>query len=198
MDSFTLPPHTQALMFDADGTLIDTWSLHRAVWSELFATHGFTVTDVWWEEYAHEDLLTMVQAVLPGADEAMAYDMNAEGTRIYHQSLDRVERIHHVTELAEAFHGSLPMAVVTAGFREVVMPTLEAVGIAHLFDAVVTGDDVPQIKPAPDGYRLAAQLLNVDSAHCVVFEDSDSGLTAARAAGIGTMVDVRGSRLTVV
>lgn len=191
MSAFTPPPGTQALLFDADGTLIDTWGLHRAVWTELLGGAGFTVTDDWWQAYAHEDLLTMVQAAVPGADLARAEEMNDEGTRIYLESLHRVDRVHHVAQIAEQFHGHLPMAVVTAGFRDVVVPTLEAVGIAGLFSAIVTGDDVDRIKPAPDGYATAARLLGAAPSACVAFEDSDSGLQSARDAGIGTLVDIR-------
>ncbi len=191
MTSFTPPIGTQALLFDADGTLIDTWGLHRAVWTELLGRVDFTVTDDWWEAYAHEDLLTMVQAAVPGADLNRAEELNEEGTRLYLESLDRVDRVHHVAQIAERFHGQFPMAVVTAGFRDVVVPTLEAVGIAGLFSAIVTGDDVDQIKPAPDGYALAARLLGVDPSACVAFEDSDSGLRSARDAGIGTLIDIR-------
>jgi HAD superfamily hydrolase (TIGR01509 family) len=191
MTTFTPPDGAKALLFDADGTLLDTWALHRTVWTELLSREGFTVTDDWWEAYAHEDLLTMVQGALPGADEVQADEMNDEGTKIYLESLHLVERIHPVTEIAQEFHGRLPLAVVTAGFRDVVVPTLEAVGIADLFTVVVTGDDVNQIKPAPDGYEKAAHLLGVRAIDCVAFEDSDSGLESAQRAGIGTLVDVR-------
>lgn len=191
MSAFTPPPGTQALLFDADGTLIDTWGLHRAVWTGLLAQFDFTVTDAWWEAYAHEDLLTMVQAVVPEADLAYAEELNEEGTRIYLESLHLVDRVHHVTAIAQQFHGQFPMAVVTAGFRDVVVPTLEAVGIAGLFSTIVTGDDVDRIKPAPDGYAMAAQRLGVDPGACVAFEDSDTGLQSARDAGVGTLVDIR-------
>lgn len=191
MSAFTPPPGTQALLFDADGTLIDTWGLHRAVWTELLGRVDFTVTDEWWDAYAHEDLLTMVQAAVPGADLARAEAMNDEGTQIYLESLHLVDRVHRVAEIAERFHGQFPMGVVTAGFRDVVLPTLEAVGIADLFSAIVTGDDVDRIKPAPDGYAKAADLLGVDPRACVAFEDSDTGLQSARDAGIGWLVDIR-------
>ena len=191
MSAFTPPPGTQALLFDADGTLIDTWGLHRAVWTELLGRMDFTVTDEWWEAYAHEDLLTMVQSAVPGADLARAEAMNDEGTQIYLVSLHLVDRVHRVAEIAERFHGQFPMGVVTAGFRDVVLPTLEAVGIADLFSAIVTGDDVDRIKPAPDGYAKAADLLGVDPRACVAFEDSDTGLQSARDAGIGWLVDIR-------
>ena len=191
MSAFTPPPGTQALLFDADGTLIDTWGLHRAVWTELLGRTNFAVTDEWWEAYAHEDLLTMVQAAVPSADLPRAEAMNDEGTQIYLGSLHLVDRVHRVVEVAERFHGQFPMAVVTAGFRDVVLPSLEAVGIADLFAAIVTGDDVDRIKPAPDGYAKAVDLLGVDPRFCVAFEDSDTGLQSARDAGIGLLVDIR-------
>lgn len=191
MDPFTPPPLTQALLFDADGTLVDTWGLHRAVWTDLFSRYDFTVTDEWWEQYANLPLVPMVRAVVPEADEDLAHELNRQGTEVYLESLHLIDRIDEVVEVARRFHGRLPLAVVTGGYRDVVVPTLEAAGIAHLFDAIVTADDVVHSKPAPDVYRLAADLLGADPARCVAFEDSDVGLESARGAGIGTLVDIR-------
>jgi HAD superfamily hydrolase (TIGR01509 family) len=65
------------------------------------------------------------------------------------------------------------------------------VGIAELFNPVITVDDVAHGKPAPDAYLLAAQRLGVDPAQCVAYEDSGSGMTSAREAGVGVIIDVR-------
>ena len=83
------------------------------------------------------------------------------------------------------------MAVVTGGFRDAVVPSLDAVGITGLFDVIVTADDVAHSKPAPDVYLRAMQLLDVPPHECVVYEDSEIGIESARRAGISTIVDVR-------
>ena len=83
------------------------------------------------------------------------------------------------------------MAVVSGGPRVAVLASLRAVGIEHLFDLVVTADDVPAGKPAPDAYLKAIADLGVDPQACVAYEDSASGMASARDAGIPVIHDVR-------
>jgi HAD superfamily hydrolase (TIGR01509 family) len=76
------------------------------------------------------------------------------------------------------------MAVVTGGARRVVTRSLEYTGLAPLFPHVVTFEDVPRGKPAPDMFLHAAALLGVDPTRCVVFEDGEPGIIGALAAGM--------------
>ena len=185
------PADTQALLFDCDGTLVDTMGLHRLVWAEIFARYGFEVTDEWWEDYANVALLPFVQAVIPDADEVLADELNREGIELFVKRLHLIDPLEHVIDVARANHGQRPMAVVTGGYRDVVVPTLDAVGITSLFDVIVTADDVVDSKPAPDVYLRAAEQLGVDPARCVAYEDSDIGLASARQAGVGHVIDIR-------
>jgi HAD superfamily hydrolase (TIGR01509 family) len=190
-DPLRVDPSTEALLFDCDGTLVDSMGLHRVVWSELFARYGFLVTDAWWEDYANVALMPFVQAVIPDADQALADELNREGTDMFVERLHLIDPLEHVIEVARQHHGRLPLAVVTGGYRDVVVPTLDAVGITGLFDVVVTADDVIDSKPAPDVYLRATQLLAVDPGRCVAYEDSDIGMAAARGAAIGRVIDIR-------
>jgi HAD superfamily hydrolase (TIGR01509 family) len=79
---------------------------------------------------------------------------------------------------------AVPRAVVTSTQRLRAGRKLETSGIAHFFEVVVTGSDVTEPKPAPEGYLKAAAALGVDPARCVVFEDSAFGVRAALAAGM--------------
>jgi HAD superfamily hydrolase (TIGR01509 family) len=72
-----------------------------------------------------------------------------------------------------------------------VAASLDAVGIAGLFDVIVTVSDVDHGKPAPDAYLRAIDLLGVRADACVAYEDTASGLESARGAGIPVIVDVR-------
>ncbi len=110
---------------------------------------------------------------------------------MYMDAIHLVAPMEHVVEIAQEHHGRLPMAVVTGGYREIIIPTLDAAGITHLFDVVVTADDVVHSKPAPDVYARAASLLQVDPARCIAYEDSEIGMESARGAGIGRVVDIR-------
>ncbi|HAN72305.1 MAG TPA: HAD family hydrolase [Actinobacteria bacterium] len=184
-------PETAALLFDCDGTLVDTMGVHRLVWAEIFGRYGFTMTDDWWEEYANVALVPFVQAVIPDAGMELADELNQEGMAMFIDALHLVEPLEHVIEVAREHHGRLPMAVVTGGYREIIIPTLDAAGITHLFDVIVTADDVVHSKPAPDVYSRAMALLEVDPVRCIAYEDSEIGMTSALAAGVGRVIDIR-------
>lgn len=182
---------TQAILFDCDGTLVDTMPIHRAVWSELFLRYDFVITDEWWEEWANLPLLPMVQHVIADATPELADQLNVEAMEMYNEMLHMIEPLDHVIEVARQHHGRLPMAVVTGGYRDVVVPSLNEAGITHLFDHIVTADDVTHSKPAPDLYALAMRKLGVKPEACLVYEDSEIGMTSARGAGVGRIVDIR-------
>ena len=182
---------TKAILFDCDGTLVDTMPIHREVWHQLFLRYDFIITDEWWEEWANLPLLPMVLHVIPDATPELADQLNLEAMDMYNDMLHMIEPLEHVIEVARRFHGRLPMAVVTGGYRDVVIPSLDAAGITHLFDYVVTADEVTHSKPAPDLYALAMRKLDVEPADCLVYEDSEIGMTSARVAGAGRIVDIR-------
>ena len=190
-ESLTPPPDTAALLFDCDGTLVDTMRLHRIVWHQIFGRYGFEITDEWWEEYANVALGPFVRAVIPDADDALAMQLLDDGNRLFLEALHLLEPIEHVVAIAREFHGRLPMAVVTGGFRDVIIPSLDTVGITGLFDPIVTADDVVDSKPAPDLYLRAMAMLGVAPERCVAYEDSEIGMASARAAGVGTVIDIR-------
>ena len=106
------------------------------------------------------------------------------------EMLNDVTPIEPVRAIAEAYRGKLPMAVASGGYRDVITRTVKFVGMAEWFDATVCAEDVTRHKPEPDVFLEAARRLNADPARCVVFEDTDIGLEAARRAGM-TGVDVR-------
>ncbi len=186
-----LPEGTQALLFDCDGTLVDTLSLYRVCWRQVFGRHGFDMSDEWFARFAGDHVHAFVTAAFPDADPGTRADITEEGMAMFMASTHLVEPLEHVVDIARAHHGRLPMAVVSSGPGEAVRESLAAVGITELFDFVLTLDDVRAGKPDPDGYRQAIDRLGVDPEHCVAFEDSAPGMAAARAAGISTVVDVR-------
>ena len=185
------PAGTQALLFDCDGTLVDTLSLYRVCWRQTFGRHGFEMADEWFAERAGKHVHAFVAEAFPDESEDAREAITDEGMALFMSSTHLLEPLEHVVEIARAYHGRLPMAVVSSGLGHAVQASLEAVGITDLFDVVITLDDVPVGKPAPDSYLRAAALLGVDPVHCVAYEDSSTGIAAAEAAGIPTVVDVR-------
>ena len=86
--------------------------------------------------------------------------------------------------LLRAASTSMPVAVCSGSVRDTVLRGLERLGVMDCLRTVVTADDVTRNKPAPDPYLLAAERLQIDPAHAAAIEDSPTGITSARAAGL--------------
>ncbi|MCW2769244.1 MAG: hydrolase [Aeromicrobium sp.] len=176
-----------AVLWDLDGTIVDTEPLWMAAEHELAAEHG----KIWTEE----DALQLVGNSLLTSGEyiraKLGIDMSAEAVVDY-----LVERLatalrEHVAwrpgarELIEALDAAgIPQALVTMSYASIADPVADALPFA----AVVTGDKVSRPKPFPDPYLLAAELLGVDAAKCLAIEDSGTGSASASAAGCDVLV----------
>ncbi len=190
-DPMNLPAGTAAVLFDCDGTLVDTLELFRICWRQVFGRHGFEMTDEWYDTWSGHSMEPFLRAALPDIDDRMREQLSSEGVALFLESTHLLQPLEHVVAIARHYHGRLPIAVVSGGPRASVLGSLSAVGVTELFDLIITADDVPRGKPAPDGYLLAMQVLKVANAECVAFEDSSSGITAAKLAGIPSIFDVR-------
>jgi beta-phosphoglucomutase-like phosphatase (HAD superfamily) len=104
--------------------------------------------------------------------------------------LPEVREIQEVTSIARDHFGKIPMAVASGGIKPHITKVLERLGILHLFQAIVTSEDVRRQKPAPDIFLEAALRLGVAPQDCRAYEDTDLGLQAIRDAGMEA-VDVR-------
>jgi HAD superfamily hydrolase (TIGR01509 family) len=185
------PEGTQALLFDCDGTLVDTLGLYRLCWRQVFGRHGFDMTDEWFALWSGHSIEPFVRAALPDLSSEEIDRLSGDGVELFLESTHLLEPLEHVVEVARRFHGQLPMAVVSGGPRPAVVASLDAVGITDLFDLILTSNDVENSKPAPDGYLAAIAALGVAADRCVAYEDTGIGMESARAAGIPTVVDVR-------
>lgn len=185
-----VPPYS-ALIFDCDGTLVDTMPAHYEAWCAALAPVGIEFSRDRFYSLAGVPTVTIVemlareQRVICDAV-ATAHDKDQRFLPL----IDRAVPIDLVVAIARREHGRRKLAVASGGFRWVVERTLEVAQIAPLFDAVVTAEDVKRGKPAPDVFLRAAELLAVEPAKCIVYEDADLGLEAARAAGMAC-VDIR-------
>jgi HAD superfamily hydrolase (TIGR01509 family) len=171
-----------AVLWDLDGTIVDTEPLWMAAEHELAAEHGATWTD--------EDALQLVGNSLIASGEyikdKLGLDMSAEDVVAY-----LVERLAAALrkevdwrpgarELIEALDAAgVPQALVTMSYASIAEP----IAAVLPFGAVVTGDAVSRPKPFPDPYLLAAEKLGVDPSRCLAIEDSVTGATSANAAG---------------
>ena len=190
--SLVAPPEPYgALIFDCDGTLADTMPNHFAAWQSALQACGADISEA--QFYALGGMPSDDIIRLLNQENGYTLDVaqtHADKERRYVERLTSVGEIKAVADIARANFGLTPMAVASGGIRRVVEKTLTAAGLRSLFEVVVTADDVERGKPAPDIFLLAAERLGVPPAECIVYEDGDLGLEAARRAGMRA-VDVR-------
>ncbi|MEM9415432.1 MAG: beta-phosphoglucomutase family hydrolase [Planctomycetota bacterium] len=180
-----------ALIFDLDGTLADTMPVHFIVWQEVLSPHGLAFPED--RFYRCGGMPTWRIVEMLAAEQGKSVDVEQVVKAKYDgffAHVDDVQPIDAVMAVALEHHGSMPLAVATGGKRAAADRTLAAIQATHLFDAVVTADDVAQHKPHPETFLRAAELLGVDPTRCRAYEDADPGIEAARAAGMA-VVDVR-------
>jgi HAD superfamily hydrolase (TIGR01509 family) len=181
----------KALIFDCDGTLVNTMPLHWRAWRIISERHGLHFPEERFYAYGGvptRDILKILAEEQGKAIDPLAVAYEKEEAFLDH--LDAIEPIHAVVEIAREHAGKLPMAVASGGTQKVITMILDKLEIRHLFRTVVTSEHVRYQKPAPDIFLEAAARLRVEPQFCRAYEDSDLGLKAIRAAGMEA-VDVR-------
>lgn len=176
-----------AVIFDLDGTLVDSMPAHFTAWCQALAKqdalHVFP-EDVFYAMGGRpaKDIVTELNGEfgLHLDPEEVAVDKR----NAFLENLGQVTVIDEVADFARSKRGKLPMAVATGGTRLVAEKTLQACGLSDLFDEVVTANDVKCGKPAPDIFLEAAARLEVAPERCLVLEDAPAGIMAAQSAGM--------------
>jgi HAD superfamily hydrolase (TIGR01509 family) len=182
-----------AVIFDCDGTLVDSEPLARTAWERALAPYGYALTDADAEAsvglpYPRVHAYFADRAQLPGAD-AFWTEFSGELFALIDSSLVLFEDA--VGAVRSLRSRGIPVAVASSSPRERLQRTLGRAGLLDAFDVVVSGDEVAHGKPAPDMFLLAASRLGVEPRACVVIEDSPPGVQAGIAAGMFTLAVCR-------
>lgn len=186
---FVMPERSfGAIIFDCDGTLVDSMPIHYVAWVESLNHHGapFDFT----EEVFYSLAGVREQDVVKMLNEQYGSAVDPDGVaeykfELFQKRMREVVEIGPVADLARRAHAEgVPIAVASGSEEETVRGVLAANELERLFEVIITPKLVKRGKPAPDMFLLAAERLGVAPEACVVFEDGESGMQAARAAGM--------------
>lgn len=185
MKELKINPKAEALIFDLDGTLADTMPVHFWAYKNILRDFGIDFTPEIFATLAGIPAVGTIEKL----NKMFGICMNAEEVghfkeAEYEKIMHKMKPILPVVELAKKYHGILPMAVGTGGYKRLAWKTMEICGLDKYFDILVSNEDVAQPKPFPDTFLKCAELMGVSPLVCEVFEDAQLGIEAAKAGGM--------------
>jgi beta-phosphoglucomutase family hydrolase len=179
---------TRALVFDMDGTMVDSMPAHARAWEQFARAHGVTmpVEEILRRTTGRNGVECIRELFGQDTTEQRAMQLIAEKEAIYREAFTREFReVAGFAKFAAAARAQgLKVAVATAGDKHNIAFVLRHIKLAHAPDAIVGGDEGLPGKPAPDLFLEAARRIGIAPAECIVFEDAPFGIEAARRAGM--------------
>lgn len=176
----------QGIIFDMDGTLVDSMPAHIKVWQQTCHDFGLPFECDWFYSMGGSPTINTAIALLK------KYNIDADPQLLVMSKLRHFDDINHKGDIIPATFSILKqqkainkrIAVGTGCYRYHALEILTTLGILPLLDVVVTANDVQRHKPLPDTFLEAARALGIPPVQCVVFEDTELGCQAAHAAGM--------------
>lgn len=174
----------EAFIFDLDGTLIDSGKYHAQAFADaVLEQSGYALKPHEHHEFFGKHSTWFAETLNE------RYGLTLDPSTILKHKRERVQEIFMAElfegagEFLQMWYGKKPLGLATNSPLSFVKPALEAANIYHLFDAIITADDVKQRKPAPEIFEVTVQRLGTDPLKTLVFEDQLVGIEAARTSG---------------
>ena len=175
----------KALLFDCDGTIVDSMPLHYEAWSTALREWNCPFPEQRFYEWGGIPIKEIIERLSSehGLD-LPVHDIAERKEALYYESLPSLKSVPEVVEHIDASHGHKAFAVVSGSTRESVEASLNSLGLLDKFDLLICAGDYSRSKPDPEPYLMAAAKLGVAACDCLVFEDTQMGIDAAEAAGM--------------
>ncbi|MFV0365432.1 MAG: HAD family hydrolase [Mangrovibacterium sp.] len=186
-----LPNGIKGLIFDFDGTLFDTMPTHFIAWRNAVSPYGIDFTTELFDSLAGIPVYGTIEELNRRFGTTMnPVEVGDKKEAEYAKSMHLVKPIDAVLDVVKAFHGKLPMAVGTGGWRSLTEGVLKLHQLDTFFEGIVTSEDVTKHKPHPETFLKCAEIMGISPKDCLVFEDGILGIQAADACGM-KWIDVR-------
>lgn len=183
----------RAIIFDCDGTLVDSSEAHFQSLRTAARAQGFDLEREWYDQRNGLDRLSLLSALSAEISGALDIDLaTQQSIGAFIGAAARVSQITETARLVRSLGPTHPMAVGTNAEIDVATASLQAVDLLGSFATIVSISDNVRPKPAPDIYALAIQRLGFPAAKTLIFEDSAEGVAAAIAAGSNVVQIVHG------
>jgi len=175
----------EAYLFDCDGTIVDSMPLHYRAWKKALAEWGSEFPEELFYQWGGMPVAEVVSTLnrRQGLEMPVA-ELEHRKESLYYELLPQLQPVPEVLEHIEAQRGRIPFGVVSGSTRESVVASLTVVNLVDRFQALVCAGEYGKSKPNPEGFLMAAEKLSVKPEACLVFEDTEMGVQAARAAGM--------------
>lgn len=178
-----------ALLFDLDGTLAETDSLHLPTWVDVLEPYGVRVDKEFYkEEISGRSTAEIVRALLPDLSDEEGRSIGEAKEANFRERAAELEPVPGLIDFVEqGRERGMEIALVTNAPKENVEAILLALELRSFFDTVVLADEVGAVKPDPAPYLAALKKTGVPAEEALAFEDSVSGVSSSVAAGIPTV-----------
>ena len=179
----------RALLFDLDGTIAETDSLHLPTWVDALQPHGVEVDEEFYRDrISGRSTAEIVRELLPDLTDEQGRSIGDAKEASFRERAPELEPLPGLVDFVERGRKrGMRIALVTNAPGENVEAILPALKLRDLFDVVVLADEVEAVKPDPAPYRAALRRTGVPAKRALAFEDSVSGITSSVAAGIPTV-----------
>jgi beta-phosphoglucomutase len=177
------------VIFDLDGLLVDTEPLHCRAYQDALECEGVSLTETDYIEHWVRTGKGIKEWVEHQGLRLDPLALRASKSKRYLELLaSALQPMPGALDLLQQLHGNKTLALASSSYRDAVDGVLEGLKIGQYFTAIVSGLDVPRVKPAPDIFLAAARLLGALPSECVVLEDAEKGVLAARQAAMHCIV----------